>query len=151
MSKEFELMDDLLDEQEETEEGKSTAPEKKEKRKPYHVWKVGKDEYKLKLTTENIMKVEQKYRTNIMNVLGGDGLPPLGFMLTVIQAAMLPYHHKIKSTAVYKIYDKYVEKGGGQTGLLTDVIIPVMTVSGFFTADQAEVMETKMEGVDDML
>lgn len=149
MSKDYELMDDMLDEQEGIEE--KASPEKKEKRKPYHIWKVGKDEYKLKLTTENIMKVEQKYRTNIMNVLGGDGLPPLGFMLTVIQAAMLPYHHKIKSTTVYKIYDKYVEKGGGQTGLLTDVIIPVMTVSGFFTADQAEIMETKMEGVDDML
>lgn len=148
--KDFELMDDMLEEQEEEVE-KETTPEKKEKRKPYHIWKVGKNEYKMKLTTENIMKVEQKYRTNIMNVLSGEGLPPLGFMLTVIQAAMLPFHHKIKSTEVHKIYDKYVEKGGGQTGLLTDVIIPVMTVSGFFTADQAEVMETKMEGVDDML
>ena len=32
--------------------------ETKPKRKPYHLWKVGEEEFKLKLTTQEIVNIE---------------------------------------------------------------------------------------------
>ena len=46
---------------------------------------------------------------------------------------------------VQKLYDRYVEEGGDQMKLYTNVIMGIMAVSGFFTAEQAEAMEDKLE------
>lgn len=123
-------------------------PEERKVRKQFHYWKVGQAEYKLKLTTQMITKLEDKYRCNLMNILSVDGLPRLSVMLTVIQAAMDPYNHGTKYKTVESIYDKYVEEGGSQIKLLADVIMPTMAVSGFFTESQAEDLMDKMGDLD---
>lgn len=123
-------------------------PEERKVRKQFHYWKVGQSEYKLKLTTQMITKLEDKYRCNLMNILSADGLPRLSVMLTVIQAAMDPYNHGTKYKTVENIYDKYLEEGGSQVKLLADVIMPTMAVSGFFTESQAEDLMDKMEDLD---
>ena len=65
----------------EEQEGKITAlVEKKPKRRPFHYWKVGNREYKLKLITGMIEKLENKYRQNILNLVAVDGIPPLSTM-----------------------------------------------------------------------
>ena len=136
----------------ETEESeKVVSMEEKKKRKPWVDWEVGENTYKLVLTTPNIMKVEEKYRTNIVNLVSVDGLPRLSVMLTIVQAAMLQYQHGIRSDKVAAIYEQYLREGGSQTDLLSDVILPTMTVSGFFTEAQAAVMENKMDGMDALI
>lgn len=137
----------------ETTEGteKVVSMEEKKKRKPWVDWEVGGNTYKLVLSTANIMKVEEKYRTNIVNLVSVDGLPRLSVMLTVVQAAMLEFQHGIRSDKVTAIYEQYLREGGSQTDLLSDVIIPVMSVSGFFTEAQAAVMENKMDGMDALI
>lgn len=136
----------------ETEHGVSdnsvVAFEEKKVRKQFHHWNVGRKEYRLKLTTQMITKLEDKYHCNLMNILSVDGLPKLGVMLTIIQAAMDPYNHGTKYKTVEAIYDKYVEEGGSQIKLLADVIMPTMAVSGFFTESQAEELMDKMEELD---
>ena len=142
-------LDEETVETEETE--KVVSMEDKKKRKPWVDWEVGGKTYKLVLTTTNIMKVEEKYRTNIVNLVSVDGLPRLSVMLTIVQAAMLEYQHGIRSDKVTAIYEQYLREGGSQTDLLSDVIIPVMSASGFFTEAQAAVMENKMDGMDALI
>ena len=115
------------------------------KRRPFAIWKVGEKEYKLKLTAENIARLEDRYKKNILILVSEDGLPPLDTMLTILQAAMLPFHHGVRLTELYSLFDEYVENGGDQTKLLADVIFPTLSVSGFFTETQDEDMKDKLK------
>ena len=117
----------------------------KKRRKAFHIWTVGDSEYKLKLSTSNICMLEEKYKRNLLDLVSMGSFPPLNIMLTIIQAAMLPWHHGIKYKAVQDIYERYVEEGGSQTDLVSNVLMPTLAVSGFFTPDQAESMEEKLQ------
>lgn len=128
-----------MDEEMSVEETTGIVPlEHKKKRIPFHIWKVKGTDYKMKLTTRMISALEKKYKTNILNILSADGLPPLSVMLTTIHAALIPWEHGIKYENVQEIYDSWLEEGGSQMGLLSDVIMPTMVVSGFFTEKQGE-------------
>ncbi|MBA4700730.1 MAG: hypothetical protein H2212_15000 [Ruminococcus sp.] len=119
--------------------------EAKKRRKAFHVWEVSGTQYKLKLTTSNICMLEDKYKRNLLDLVSTGSFPPLNLMLTIIQAAMLPFHHGIKYESIQAIYDSYVEDGGSQTDLLSSVLMPTLAVSGFFTPEQAESMEKKLQ------
>lgn len=122
------------------------------KRKPFAFWEVGGQVYKMKLTTQNICRLEDKYKTSLLNLLFGSGnVPPLSVMLTIAQAAMVPYHHKIKYTDVQELFDRYCEEGGTQMTFMTDVFMEIYKVSGFFTENQAEEMDQKLEDVKDQM
>ena len=125
--------------------------EHRQKRKPFHYWKVGDREFQLKLTSKWIEKVESKYGRSIFGLVMDDDLPALSVMLTFVQAAMSPWEHGITYTKLQDIYDKWVEDGGSQMELLAKVVIPTLAVSGFFTEKQAETIQEKIEGTDDMI
>ena len=133
-------------------QGLGAAPvEKKPKRKPFHIWAVGGASYKLKLTTRMIGALEKKYRTNVMNLVTADGMPPLSVMLTIIQAAASPWHHKFTYEKAEELYDSWCAQGGNQMELLSKVIMPTMAVSGFFTEDQAASILKDVENMDLLL
>lgn len=117
----------------------------KKRRKAFHVWEVSGKEYKLKLTTSNICMLEDKYKRNLLDLVSSGNFPPLNLVLTIIQAAMLPWHHGIKYKNVQDIYDEYVEDGGSQIDLVSNVLMPTLAVSGFFTPEQAESMEDHLQ------
>ena len=117
--------------------------EERKKRKPFHYWKVGDKEYKLKMDVEMTCRVEDKLKTSLINIL--DETPTLTTMLTIIQAAMRPWHHGIKYDDVKKIYAKWVEEGGSQAELFTMVVIPTMAVSGFFPAKNTQAILEEIE------
>lgn len=142
--------DEELEEKEEDE--KVVSPEDKKKRRPFAYWEVDDKTYKMKLTTPNICRLEEKYKTSLLNLLFSSGnVPPLSIMLTITQAAMLPYHHKIKFADVQNLFDKYCEEGGTQMTFMTDVFMEIYKVSGFFTEDQAEEMDRKLEEAKDQM
>lgn len=117
-------------------------------RKPFTVWQVGEKEYKLKLTTANACKVEERLGVNILKIFNiGDGmpLPPLKTMLTIVHGAMLKFHSKIKFEDVQDIFDEYVDNGADQTELLTDVILPLLENSGFIPTTRNEVKITEIQ------
>ena len=43
--------------------------DEKPKRKPFTTWKVDNEEYKLKLTTQEIVSIESKIGTNLLSVI----------------------------------------------------------------------------------
>lgn len=142
-------------EQNVTEENKvskiTDIAEVKPKRRPFHYWEVGDRTFKLKLTTAMIGKLENKYRTNILNLVSENGLPPLSVMLTIVQAAMTPWEHGISYTDVMCLYDSWAEKGGNQMEFLTSILMPTMAVSGFFTEKQAASMMESLKEADELL
>ena len=138
--------------QEETEENKvASLGEAKRKRKPFHYWKVGETEHKMKLTTRMIVKLENKYRTNVLNLVTANDTPPLGVMLTIAQAAIEPWEHGTTYDKVSRMYDEWLEEGGSQFDFMTKVIIPTMAVSGFFTEAMTESLLKEIEQEDALL
>ena len=120
-------------------------------RKPFQVWEVNGEEYKLKLKTSSIIKLEEKFKTGLMNLIQiGDNLPPLNIMLQVTHAAMKDWNNSIKLEKVYDLYDSYCEEGGSQLDFYQNIYIGIFTVSGFFTTSMAAEMEKKLEQIEEV-
>ena len=128
-----------MDEENEAEKKVETVEELKKRRKAFAYWTVGGEDYKLKLTTQQICKLEEKFRCNLVTlIMQSGGLPQLGIMLTVIQAAMTPWKHGVKYKDVQALYDQYADEGGTQMDLMVDVIMEIMLVSGFYGEPEGE-------------
>ncbi len=116
-------------------------------RQSFQVWQVGGESYRLKLDTAGISELEQRYKTNLMNVMGtgNGGMPALSVMLDVTHAAMKKYHHGIKRDQLNTLFDKYIDEGGSQLNFYTEVYMGIFTVSGFFSTSLANQVEGAME------
>ena len=126
------------------EETNKTEVNEEKKRKAFCYWTVDGRDYRLKLKASNIEKLENKYKCNIRHVV--DDMPALAVMLTIVQAAMLPWEHGVKYDDILKLFDKYVDDGGSQIDLYKNVVIPTLAVSGFFTPKMAaEILEATDE------
>ena len=121
-----------------------------EKKIPYATWTVDEVEYKLKLTTSAITKLEEQFKTNLLNLIGNN-VPALIVMLKITHSAMLKYHHGIKEKEVYDLFDQYLEDGGSQTAFMTDVFMPIYQCSGFMSAEMAETMQDNLAEAKDMM
>lgn len=141
-----------LDDEMETKTGEDNVVQMQDKKKraPFAYWNVGGREYKMKLTTAVICQLEDKFKSNLLNILDV-GIPPLAVMLTIIQGAMKQWEHGIRFVDVQKLFDQYTEEGGTQLTLMTDVLMPIFSVSGFFSENQQESVETKLEEMKENL
>lgn len=112
------------------------------KRKPFALWEVGGQSYKLKLKTTAIVELESKYKTNLMNIMGSGqgGMPALSVMLDVAHAAMKDWNHGITKNGVMDIFNKYIEEGGSQLSFYMTVYMEIFTVSGFFSVNLSNQM-----------
>lgn len=142
------LDNDIEKEETKKENNITSIDEAKKKRKPFHYWTVGGVDYKMKLNTSMVTKLESKYGTNIMNLIISDNIPSLSVMLTVAQAAIAPWNHGCSIEKAQAIYDQWIEEGGSQTDFMSKVIIPTLAVSGFFTTAQTESLMARMEESD---
>lgn len=128
-----------------------TAIDKK-KRAPFAYWNVGGREYKLKLTTAVICQLEDKFKCNLLNILSNSGgVPPLAIMLSITQGAMKSWEHGVKYADVQAMFDKYCEEGGTQLSFMADVLMPIYSVSGFFSEGQQTEMDRKLEEVKEVM
>lgn len=119
-------------------------------RKPFQIWEVNGEEYKLKLKTSSIVKLEEKFKTGLMNLIQiGETLPPLHVMLQVTHAALKDWNNSIKLEKVYDLFDQYCMEGGSQLDFYQNIYIGIFTVSGFFTPSMAEEMEKNLEEIEE--
>lgn len=129
-------------------EAQGEAPEEETpKRKPFALWEVGGKTYKLKLRTPAIVELEQKYKTNLMNIMGSGqgGMPALSVMLDVAHAAMKDWQHGITKNEVQSLFSKYVEEGGSQLSFYMTVYMEIFTVSGFFSVNLSNQMSGALQ------
>lgn len=109
---------------------------------PYTIWKVSEDkELKLRLTSLQATKVEEKIGANLLKVfMPSEGetfaLPPLKVMLLLTHGALQKFEHGISFEDVSDLYDDYVDNGGDQAAFMADVILPMLQVSGFMPREK---------------
>lgn len=127
---------------------------------PYAVWQVSEDkELKLRLTSLQATKVEEKIGVNLLKVFmpaKGESfaLPPLKVMLLLTHGALQKYEHGISFEDTSDLYDEYVDNGGDQAAFMADVVLPMLQVSGFMPREEKSKKKTpkkskaKMEVVD---
>lgn len=127
---------------------------------PYAVWQVSEDkELKLRLTSLQATKVEEKIGVNLLRVfMPAEGesfaLPPLKVMLLLTHGALQKYEHGISFEDVSDLYDSYVDNGGDQAAFMADVVLPMLQVSGFMPREEKnkkkapKKSKAKMEVVD---
>lgn len=110
-------------------------------RPPFAIWKVKGEEYKLKLKTDEIERLERTYQTgNIMNPAiqtQAGQIPSLVYMLDVIHGAFQKFHHGYSRNDISDLYDDYIEEGGSQMDLLK-VLMEVFRASGFFPKESVK-------------
>lgn len=116
------------------------------KRKPFALWEVRGKSYKLKLKTTAIVELENKYKTNLMNIMGAGqgGMPALSVMLDVTHAAMKDWQHGITKSEVQNLFEQYVDEGGSQLAFYMSVYMEIFAVSGFFSANLSNQMTDAM-------
>lgn len=109
---------------------------------PYATWKVSEDkELKLRLTSLQATKVEEKIGANLLKVfMPAEGeafaLPPLKVMLLLTHGALQKFEHGLSFEDVSDLYDEYVDNGGDQAAFMADVILPMLQVSGFMPREE---------------
>lgn len=145
------LDEEVMQEETKAESKVTSLEEEKKRRKPFHYWTINGVDHKMKLKAGMIAKLENKYQTNVINLLTSGDLPPLSVMLTVAQAAMSPWEHELTYDKVAQLYDTWVEEGGNQSDLLTKVIMPTLAVSGFFTQAMTESLLREINQTDALI
>ena len=149
-------MDDIrtgFDMEMEAEEQVVTEEEVKaiDKPRPFLAWELKGKEYKLKLTTQVITKLERQFDAPLMEAVIEKGMPELWVIVAILQGAMLKFQHGMKSEQVANMLDDYFESGKTQIDLLKEVIYPLMYDAGFFTKALLTELVKSLEEIDTAL
>ncbi len=107
-------------------------------------WNVKGEAYRCKLKTVGIAELEDRYKKSLLAIISGS-MPPLSTMLDIMHTAIKPWHHGIRLSDVYDMFDSYVEEGGSQIEFYTGPFMKMCRVSGFFPKKKAEDEETQPE------
>lgn len=104
---------------------------------------IGREEYKLRLTTRNCIALEKALGYNpvqlFMDIDEGK-LPKLTDMLIILQSMLAPLQHGITMDKTYDIYDAFVADGNNMFDLVP-VFVAVFQNCGFISANAEEVEE----------
>lgn len=111
----------------------------------YTEFKVGDNEYKLRLTANEMVNIEKKINGNVLDIfMRKERIPTMEELLTVLHGSLQKFQHNITLKDTYGIYDKYVDEGGAFESLI-EKIIDVFEVSGFFKKEQIEEGKKKLK------
>ena len=85
---------------------------------------AGNKEYKLRLTTRDVVALEKQLGCNPLMIFGnGDKVPTITTMVQILNAALQPMNHGITLDDAYGIFDKYLDD-------FINVIVEIYKVSG---------------------
>lgn len=93
----------------------------------YTIWKVGDEEYKLRLTTLASVQAEKQLGMGMTQVL--DHLMDTTVIITLLWASMQQLNHGINFKDVCEIHDRYMDNGG-DLEQLTDVLLDLLAQIG---------------------
>lgn len=103
----------------------------------YVNFEAGNKEYKLRLSTRNIVNLEKQLGCNPIAIFGdGDKMPTITDMVNILYASLQQLQHGITLNDAYDIFDAYLEEHS-TTDFIT-VIIDVYKMSGIIRDDKGE-------------
>lgn len=68
------------------------------------------ESYKLKLTTQGVVSVENRTGKSPLEILNADDMPKVGELLVILHEAINTYNHGFKMERVYSLFDDYLEE-----------------------------------------
>lgn len=99
---------------------------------------AGNKDYKLRLTTKDIVALERHLGCNPLAIFGnGDTLPTLTAMVQVLHASLQSMNHGIAMSDAYDIFDAWLADGHVMTDFL-QIMVDVYKVSGLIKSDEAD-------------
>ena len=106
----------------------------------YYNLYAGNKEYKLRLSTRDIVELEKRIGCNPLAIFGdGETMPKLTVMVEVLHASLQSFQHNTSMNDAYDIFDAYLEDGNTMTDFIK-VILEIYKVSGIIkeASGQAE-------------
>ena len=91
---------------------------------------AGNKDYKLRLSTRNVVALEKAIGCNPLAIFGnGDVIPTITTMVAVLHSSLQQFHHGVSMNDAYEIFDDYLNDGNSITNFVK-VIIDIYKVSG---------------------
>lgn len=99
---------------------------------------AGNKNYKLRLSTRNVVMLEKQLGCNPLLIFGdGDKIPTVTEMVYVLYTSLLQYNHGISLNDAYDIFDDYLADGNSSTDFIA-IILEIYKVSGLIKIDEVE-------------
>lgn len=104
-----------------------------------YTFTVKNEDYKLKLTTQEIINVEDKIGKNLILLFGRDGqsIPTVKDMITILHHSLQPYNHGFKYTDTCKLFDDWLEEGNTTNGFIP-IMVEILKDSGVMKKGETE-------------
>lgn len=96
---------------------------------------AGNQQYKLRLSTRNIVLLEKQLGCNPLMIFNdGDTIPTITQMVNILYVSLLQYNHGITLDKAYDIFDTYLDDGHTVIDFI-NVILELYKVSGIIKDD----------------
>lgn len=96
----------------------------------YIDFSAGNKDYKLRLSTRNIVALEKQLGCNPLSIFGsGDTIPTITTMVTILHASLQQYNHGIGFDDAFDIFDAWLSDGHIMTDFIS-IILDIYKVSG---------------------
>jgi hypothetical protein len=100
---------------------------------PYVTWNVQDKEFRLRLTTMGVVKLEDKLGRNPADIflqLSDGQLPKIGDVLTILHQSLQSLHSGYTLEKAAGLLDSYFEEGHSVYEFLTDTVMKVFQSAG---------------------
>lgn len=102
----------------------------------YVDFNAGNKDYKLRLSTRNIVSLEKQLGCNPLTIFGnGDTMPTITTMVQVLYASLQQLNHGITLNDAYDIFDDFLNDGHTMTEFVP-VIVDIYKVSGLIKTEE---------------
>lgn len=92
-------------------------------------------DYKLRLSTRNIVALEKQLGCNPLGIFGnGDTIPTVTQMVNVLYASLQQLNHGISLNDAYDIFDAYLADGHSATDFI-QIILDIYKASGLIKTE----------------
>ena len=104
----------------------------------YVDFNAGGKDYRLRLTTRDIVSLEKRIGCNPLAIFGdGDTLPTITTMVAILHASLQTYEHGLTLDDAYKVFDAWLADGHTMTDFI-QVIVDIFKASGLIKDDRNE-------------
>ena len=104
----------------------------------YVDFNAGGKDYRLRLTTRDIVSLEKRIGCNPLAIFGdGDTLPTITTMVAILHASLQTYEHGLTLDDAYKVFDAWLADGHTMTDFI-QVIVDIYKASGLIKGDRSE-------------
>ena len=104
----------------------------------YYTFTVDNKDYKLRLTTRQVVNLEKQLGCNPISIFGsGDRIPTVTEMVTILHNSLVELNHSINLNEAYAIFDKYLEEGNTSIDFIP-IILEIYKASGIIKTEEEQ-------------